>query len=73
MIRNKNIRANSSASYAINCQFVLAMMQVGAGSSEAGLLLIFLDLPHSSTFQKTTFSKVQMAMRPSINELSEKQ
>ena len=68
----KKFRKNSSESFALNCQFVLALMQTGCGGSEADVLLTFLDLPHSSTFHKFTFARVQEAMRPTVKELSEK-
>ena len=69
---DKKIRNNSNAAFAINCQFVLALMQIGGGASEAGLMLSYLNLPHSSTFQNCTYYKVQEAIRPAIIELSEK-
>ena len=67
-----NFRIDSSESYALNCQFVLALMQTGCGASEASVNLTFLDLPHASTFQKSTFPRVQSAIRPFIKALSEK-
>jgi len=70
--KTHNFRKNSSESFAINCQFVLALMQSGCGGSEASVLLTFLDLPHSSTFHKSTFPRIQEAIRPAIKELSEK-
>ena len=70
--KNKDIRPNSSASFAINCQFVLALMQTGSGSTEAGTMVSYLNLPNSSTFQSTTFYRIQESIRPAIVKLSEK-
>ena len=68
--RNK-FRKGTSESFAINCQFILALMQTGCGGSEASVLLTFLDLPHSSTFHKSTFARVKEAIRPAIVEISD--
>ena len=51
---------------------MLAMMQSGCGSTEAGVVLTYLNLPHSHTFQKMTFRRVQASIRPAIVELSER-
>jgi len=47
-------------------------MQVCCGSAEAGVLLTFLDLPHNSTFQRNIFSRVQLAIRPGIKNVTDK-
>jgi hypothetical protein len=65
-----NAQKNSSESFALNCQFVLRLMQIGEGSSEAGVIFTYLDLPHSSTFHKNTFPRVQDAIRLSIIKVS---
>ena len=64
--RNGEIRKDSSASFALNCQFILFLMQIGGGATEAGLAVTYLELPHSSTFEKTTFKRVHKAIRPAI-------
>ena len=61
---------SSSESHAINCQFILALMQIGGGHSESEILLNFLDLPNASTFKKKTFSRVQTAIRTVIETIS---
>lgn len=66
--KKQKFRMDSSESFALNCQFVIGLMQVGGGSAEAGVLLTFLDLPHSSTYQRHTFAKVQLAIRPEIKK-----
>ena len=70
--KEHKFRIDSSESYALNCQFVLGLMQTGCGAQEAAVNLTFLDLPHASTFQKTTFQRVQSAIRPIIKNVSEK-
>ena len=62
---------NASESYAINCQYVLGLMQMGAGNAESETLLNFLDLPHGSTFKKTTFGRIQTALRNEIKNISD--
>ena len=62
----------SAQSFALNCQFVLGLMQCGSGGSEAGVMITFLNLPHASTFEKTSFLSIQTAIRPEIVDLSEK-
>ena len=61
----------SSESHAINCQFVLALMQIGGGNAESEILLNFLDLPHGSTFRRSTFSRIQTAIRTEIKNISD--
>ena len=69
--RKHKFRQDSSESYALNCQFVLGLMQGGGGASEANVIITFLDLPHASTFQKNTYPRVQNAMRSSIKKITE--
>jgi len=66
------VKKSSSASFALNVQFVLALMQVGGGNSESETLINFLDLPHGSTFKKSSFSSIQSALISQIVELSDK-
>ena len=47
------------------------MMQCGCGSTETGMILTYLDLPHIHTFHQTTFLRVQNDICPAIVELSE--
>ena len=70
--REQKFRKNSSESFAINCQFIIGLMQIGGGASEAGVILAFLDLPHSSTFQRHTFARVQLAIRNEIKKITDK-
>ena len=60
----------SNESYALNCQFVLALMQLGGGNSESETLLNFLNLPNGSAFKKKTFGRVQDAIRKEIVKIS---
>ena len=64
-------RKDSAASFALNCQFVLGLQQSGCGAAESGTLLAFLDMPHSSTFHKTTFPRVESAMRQEIKVITD--
>ena len=61
----------SSESHAINCQFVLSLMQIGGGNAESEILLNFLDLPHGSTIRRFTFSRIQTAIRAEIKNISD--
>ena len=45
-------------------------MQIGGGNVESEILLNFLDLPHGSTFRKSTFSRIQSAIREEIKSIS---
>ena len=42
--------------FAINCQFVLCLLQTGSGSTEAEIIMNYLDLPNS-TFKKKIICK----------------
>ena len=70
LFRKYNFRTNSNESFAVNCQLVLAMLQIGCGSTEAGVLLTFLDLPNSSAFHRMSFSRILTAIRPEIKEIT---
>ena len=70
--KKQNFRIDSSESYALNCQFVLGLIQTGCGAQEAAINLTFLDLPHASSFQKTSFPRIQSAIRPAIKEVTGK-
>ncbi len=59
----------SSESHAINCQFVLGLMQIGGGNAESEIMLNFLDLPHGSSFKSSTFSRIQLALRTEIKKI----
>ena len=69
--RTTQFRKGSSESYALNCQLVLALMQVGCGNAESETIINFLDLPHGSTFKKSTFSRIQSALRKEIVFISD--
>ena len=47
------------------------MIQIGGGNAESEMLLNFLDLPHGSTFGRTTFSRIQSALRAEIKKISD--
>ena len=64
-------RVDSAEMFAINCQFVLSLMQTGCGATESETYISFLDLPNGSTFKKKIFSRVQNAMRPEIVKISD--
>ena len=61
---------SSKESYALNCQFVLALIQSGDGNSESETLLNFLVLLNGSTFKKKTFGRIQDAIRKEIVKIS---
>ena len=42
--RKHNFRTDSNESFAVNCQLVLSMIQMGCGATETGTLLTYLDL-----------------------------
>ena len=65
-----NVRKDSTASFCINVQFVLALMQMGGGNCESETMISFLDLPHASTFKTKSFSFIQSAIRKEIVEIS---
>ena len=64
--QKNNFRKDSSASFAVNCQFVIYLMQIGGGATEAGLALTYLELPNASTFEKTTYRRIHNSIRPAI-------
>ena len=68
--KNYRSRQGSSESFCINLQFVLALMQVGAGAAESGTLLTYLDMPHANTFHRNTFRHLQIFLRQEIMVVS---
>ena len=53
MFQKEEIRTDDPAeSYALNCQFVLSLIQNGCGSTEAESIMIYLDLPNAPSFKK---------------------
>ena len=68
--KKMGIKKNCTASFSLNVQFVLALMQLGGGNSESETLLNFLDLPHGSTFKKKSFPFIQKSIRKEIVEIS---
>ena len=57
-----NSRPDSNESFAINCQLVLSLMQMGCGSTEADVLLTFLNLPNAHTFIPRHLQEYQMQL-----------
>ena len=57
--------------YAINICYVLAHLCCGDGGREAGRLLGLLGLPNSTTMEKRSFSTIENAIGPSIQELAQ--
>lgn len=53
-------------SYATNVFLVLALQQIGAGASDCGLLLTFLNLPSAASFQSKSFSRIENCVRPYV-------
>ena len=70
LFRKYKFRTDSNESFAINCQLVLSMLQMGCGSTETGVLLTFLDLPNSHAFHRMSFSRILSAVRPEIKEIT---
>ena len=58
-------------SFVINCLFVLALHQIGGGATESGILLTYLGLPSTQTFQKNHFGRIEKKIRPTTNTISE--
>ena len=54
---------NTSESYLVNLLFVLGLQQIGCGSSESGIILTFLGLPHAQGFHRHSFRKLESKMR----------
>lgn len=73
IFKKEKVRVNDPAeSYAINCQFVLCLIQNGCGSTEGESLMTYLDLPNAPSFKKKTFARIQEKMRPEIKQMSNK-
>jgi len=69
IFKKEKIRIDDPAeSYAINCQFVLCLIQNGCGSTEGESLMTYLDLPNAPSFKKKTFARIQDKMRPEIKK-----
>ena len=62
---------NTMESYATNVFLVLALQQIGAGASDCGLLLTFLNLPSAASFQSKSFSRIENCVRPTIKKLTQ--
>ena len=53
-------KVGSAESFALNCQFVLSLLQSGCGSTEAETLITFLDLPNASSLKKKPLQESRM-------------
>ena len=60
----------TSESYALNCQFVLGLQQIGGGPADASVIITYLGLPHAATFKSTLFSRIESKLRPVIKKIS---
>ena len=71
--QKEKIRTDDPAeTYALNCQFVLCLIQNGCGSSEAESIMTYLNLPNAPSFKKKTFGRIQEKMRPEIKKITNK-
>ncbi len=66
-----NNRLDSNESFAINCQLVLCLIQMGCALTEAQTLLTYLDLPNGHTFFTKSFSRILDAIRPEIKNITD--
>ena len=69
--KKHKFRIDSAESFAVNCQFVLSLLQSGCGSVEASTFITFMDLPNAPSFQRKTFARIQDAMRPEIKKITD--
>ena len=65
------INYNTMESYATNVFLVLGLQQIGAGASDCGLLLTFLNLPSAASFKAKSFSRIENCIRPTIKKLTQ--
>ena len=61
----------SVESYANNVSFVLGLHQIGAGASDCGIMITFLNLPNSASFKSKSFNRIESCIRPTIKKLSQ--
>ena len=67
------INYNTMESHATSVFIVLALQQIGAGASDCGLLLSFLNLPSAASFQSKSFNRIESCIRPTITNLHNNQ
>ena len=70
-VKEHKFRSDSAESFAINCQFVISLLQTGCGSTEAETTMTYLDLPNGPSFRTKTFAKIQDAIWPIIKNISD--
>ena len=61
----------SIESFATNVYLVLGLQQIGAGASDCGVLLSFLNLPSAASFQSKSFIRIESCLRPTIKKLTQ--
>ena len=68
---DNKINYRSMESYAANVFLVLGLQQIGAGASDSGILISYLNLPSASLFQAKSFNQIESAVRPTIKKLTQ--
>ena len=61
----------SVESYASNVFFVLGLQQIGAGASECGIVITYLNLPNSASFKSKSFNRIESCIRPTVKKLTQ--
>ena len=71
MLKSDKTNFKVVESYATNILFVLGLQQVGGGPADCQVILTYLGLPHSQSFSRKSFGKVEAKLRPLIKKISD--
>ena len=61
----------SVESYATNVYFILGLQQIGAGASDSGIVITYLNLPNAASFKSKSFNRIESCIRPTVKELTQ--
>ena len=67
---SNNKKFNTIESFAANTLFVLGLQQIGGGPAECQVLLTYLELPHSASFSRKAFCKIESKLGTVIKRIA---
>jgi len=71
MTDEKKRKYETTESFALNCNFVIGLQQIGGGPADSQVLITYLGLPRGASFRSKTFSRIESKLRPIIKKISD--